>query len=440
MTESSPKNINYIFNYGTSEFVSEVFEAGDVEFKGQSGRKQFRGCKFLGDISLSVNSTHLRFRGCTFLGKVTIVTTGGLDFEECSSMFVDLDGGSVIYNKGFFSQGIIKCSSTNRISNVKNIEYIDIRPTSSCRVNIFDVTCEKFVCLSKSQAQIEIKSSVFGWLHFNSTQANSLTLKDVNASIELNAIRIKSLIIDFCQIISVNISNYVSGDNNHLTVLNSKIHDSLTIYRSNLGKAELTGVDLLGCKLNIEWSNIVNMELNNIQWPEDKLLFPNYTKRKSRREEKNIEKFSVQRESYRQLKSVSKKNNNNIDALGFYANEMKVYYPYARKKKSENKFDRFLLWVNKVVSNFGQSYLRPLLLLFLINLIAYICYIVFKGTWSWSVNDFERGLGKFVEMLNPIRKPYAGNGFLMFFDFCSRALNGFFIYHFVKASRKFGKI
>lgn len=214
------------------------------------------------------------------------------------------------------------------------------------------------------------------------------------------------------------------------------------IENSNLNQVLFLGVDFTNAKLNLSKSLISEATYSNIQWPKNKLLSPDLTRTKVAGLKKNVAKLiqlNEQREVYRQLKSISIKNNNTIDALGFYKNEMRVYYPYAVVKKSEGWWDRFLIWLNRSVSNFGQSFTRPLVWLFGLQYLFY--QMIIGWEFYFDSTSVVQGLSKYFFLLNPVHKfPEYYEGLDYVTDFFMRVLSGFFIYHFIKASRKFGKV
>ena len=102
--------------------------------------------------------------------------------------------------------------------------------------------------------------------------------------------------------------------------------------------------------------------------------------------------------------------------------------------------DRILVFLNRWVSDFGQSWLLPLLWLLIFHFILFMS--IFEWQFSLELTDFKRGLGEYFQLLNPVHKTpeYINSGMGLFTEFWMRVLGGFFIYHFIRATRKFAKI
>ncbi len=101
-------------------------------------------------------------------------------------------------------------------------------------------------------------------------------------------------------------------------------------------------------------------------------------------------------------------------------------------------YDTALIFINRFVSDFGQNWLMPLFWLFFFHTILYFSIIGFDFTFSWEY--FNSGGGQFFELLNPVHKtPDYIKNFNIGLELLLRVLDSFFIYHFIKASRKFGK-
>lgn len=145
------------------------------------------------------------------------------------------------------------------------------------------------------------------------------------------------------------------------------------------------------------------------------------------------------KDTYRQLKIASQKNGNNIDALVFHANEMRTYWKEIRITGGIPAQDRFLVFLNRWTSNFGQSWVLPLLWLLIFNGLYYVLTI--RPEFSLCISDWGNGFLEMITFINPLKSMGAQltakeNGKL----FLLTILNAYLIYHFIKATRKFGKV
>lgn len=153
----------------------------------------------------------------------------------------------------------------------------------------------------------------------------------------------------------------------------------------------------------------------------------------------DIVSLRYQKDTYRQLKKASLTNNNLIDALQFHANEMQSYWREIRLIGGDNFWDTILIFLNRWSSNFGQSWILPLVWLFLFHSLFFLFVMSYFFGNSFSGN-FE--FGQFWVLLNPLHKTpdYINTGSGLFTEFLMRIFNSYFIYHFVKATRKFGRL
>lgn len=154
----------------------------------------------------------------------------------------------------------------------------------------------------------------------------------------------------------------------------------------------------------------------------------------------DIVELRTHKDTYRQLKKASWANKNTIDALQFHANEMQTYWKEVRIIGGINTPDRILIFLNRWVSNFGQSWHMPLIWLFSVHFILLMS--LYKWQFTLDLGNIEMGIGNFFYLMNPAHKSldFISTGFGQFTEFFMRVFAGFFIFHFIKATRKFGRI
>jgi hypothetical protein len=159
---------------------------------------------------------------------------------------------------------------------------------------------------------------------------------------------------------------------------------------------------------------------------------------------------SAQRELFRQLK---------IEALNFRAKEMIYYKKELANTSKWYSNNRLILW-SSLSNNFGQSWIKAVLLLFLCVLIFYIPISFYSlpdiDFWTWDLSGagFSRvfrgmvwdQLGLFPQLFLPIHsldKYLAPNqhppGILYFFDVLCKIFTSYFIFQTISAFRKYVK-
>lgn len=270
--------------------------------------------------------------------------------------------------------------------------------------------------------------------------------------------------IKFCQIGILNLQEYASRGG----LLRFRGVDFLKeahMEDSELRDVQFNDVSFLNSSLFFDRSFISEAIFSNITWTKKHLVFPDYAVRDRKLSWKSLLKnlkevltlsysrvitdqehsiLKIQREIYRQLKNVSLANHNTVDALAFYKNEMNVYWldiKFHPKKSMTglNGRDRLLIGLNKYVSNFGQSWFLPLVWITITTVIYY--FIVEQPTLSYYPKDIGNGILEVLYYVNPVRRIDADlTKSAQGLDVLFRVLNAYFIYHFIKASRKFGKV
>jgi hypothetical protein len=165
-------------------------------------------------------------------------------------------------------------------------------------------------------------------------------------------------------------------------------------------------------------------------------------------------------EIYRQLKTVSLNNSNKVDAKKFLKNEMRIYHQLIilqRKSTSiKNIFaylslsiDSLMLGINKYVTDYGESIIRPTSSLILIGFLFFWYWMKPLGIQfelniekiDWMTTKLAYGY--FFNFLNPVHAYNISNingcsvNLFGISDFLMRLISGFLIYHIVRSTRKF---
>ncbi|MCJ8288450.1 MAG: hypothetical protein HRT58_00345 [Crocinitomicaceae bacterium] len=202
-------------------------------------------------------------------------------------------------------------------------------------------------------------------------------------------------------------------------------------------------------------SDVSSFDLNNLGWENGKKLkgseefktIPLFYRLRKKRLERQVRDFEAddivelrdQKDTYRQFKKASLANKNNIDALQFHANEMQTYWKEVRITGNISIPDRILIFLDRWVSNFGQNWVLPLLWISIVTGVYY--FMVDRPKLSYYPSDWLNGFLEALYYVNPVRKIDAEAARVtQGLDVLFRIFNAYFIYHFIKASRKFGKV
>ncbi|ADY73714.1 hypothetical protein Dester_1077 [Desulfurobacterium thermolithotrophum DSM 11699] len=117
-------------------------------------------------------------------------------------------------------------------------------------------------------------------------------------------------------------------------------------------------------QIKIENSSLTETEFINVDWGgiSEKRICPKLF-------EGSPEEVEKARDVYRQLKLALDNQKDHINANEFYSLEMKAYERVLQEKPWRTHFQKKLVFsIHKFASNFGQSWLRPLILLILLTI------------------------------------------------------------------------
>ncbi len=157
--------------------------------------------------------------------------------------------------------------------------------------------------------------------------------------------------------------------------------------------------------------------------------------------------LSNKRETYKQIKYALSKQGDYINEQLFHGFEMNIYNR-TLKFRPKNIFTKGILYLSHYASNYGQSMVRPIIFLFLLNgplflLLVYLLYfpnvyIVSPENSSW--NGFGNALAAFIKFNNPLRKNEDDlKSWALIIDYMMRIIASYTIYNIIRASRRFIK-
>lgn len=235
-----------------------------------------------------------------------------------------------------------------------------------------------------------------------------------------------------------------------------KITSSLLIESSTIEKVKFHNVDLSKASIRFLNSSLAGSDLINVQWPNEYNLYEYSNDLKDKSYEQKLTTLWPLKESYRQLKVLSLDQHNKIDALAFQKHELKIYWRIVHIKTFNNNLRGFgnwlILFTNWIFSDFGQSIRRPIGWLLLFHALfmygIFECYdlgIVLEcDPIQWDLEATQTGVGLFLNLLSPVHSSEIKNQFMSesksilgTLDFFMRISSGYFIYYFIRATRKY---
>lgn len=408
----------------------------------------YEDCIFL-KIFTSLNYTHKKkvsFKHCYFLEGILL--DGSIASEEI--YFINCK----IY-KDFFAvaQEIKKISilSSNihkLIISDANIDIIGIggmRESYIKEISIISSCIKRFHVMNSKVEKISISSLAEKTEIFN-CQINSILFHDVR--------NISNVRLTTCQALTI------KGKNSHFGIKNS-----------NLGKAEFFQVDfssfdevniidsiLFECLfINATWSNNIKSfysdQMDN--YKKDRILSKNLLKKiKSKLFKSKIyyretkEQLKNKREVYKQIKFALSKQGDFVNEQMFHGLEMDTYYKILSWKKYRNISTKFILKLSSLTSNYGQSLLRPMLTLVIVNILLFSWFNYFDGSYFVPLSEIKYSdinntilqfIQYFLQHLNPLHKIDASSRLGMFIDILNKIVMAYVIYNIIRATRRFIK-
>lgn len=400
---------------------------------------KFIACHFGFDISFSqiklLNNNSLEIEVSSNLSAVGIANTEDLDIIiTATNNMVEIGG---VYFHSFKNVNLT-------IQNIRVIQFSAIGKTFLNKLSIIESNIDR------------IDSSVaFYDLEISSSPGTKTTINTFEFPINLTA----DIDISNCEITDLKI-NSLNQKHQNFKLQNVIIKETFELTNSTLNRGffnivqfkntakfndslltdiNFNQVDFKNTKVDFENTFLGNCTFTNIRWPKNHELYS--------QQDVNIprDKLLTQQEVYRQLKLNMKNSGNSIDSLAFYQKEMETYWMYIRKNKSINWQNRFLISLNKHVNNFGQDWVRPTILLFIIHFFLFLFMINTGYTNIKFVLPLDAefgatitGLKEYLRLLFPLHSTDNKlNSDILFIDTLIRINSGFFIYFIFGAGRKY---
>lgn len=117
---------------------------------------------------------------------------------------------------------------------------------------------------------------------------------------------------------------------------------------------------------------------------------------------------NTNRETFRIIKDSFDKSGNHIEANNYFIQEMKAYKQEMKNdyKIKFGKHQKFIIYANEEISSFGQSYIKPLIILFLSSIIYWSIKTIHKIVFIKGKFDLIFPLNKFSDFLNDLAKNF----------------------------------
>lgn len=446
--------------------VGQTIDDASYHSNGFIRNVEFENCRFINVFDLALNASIVSFKNCVFdetvvLGKIKIQGNSTLIFENCTMQHSFQIDGAITINilnttcekrLSISKGGYVNLNIERGIDSKSEINELFVGSNNVATDAEFkNLICQKIEFSQNVAAKTRLWGGVYGKVLLNDVR-NIKNLQIFGDESQLKNIIIDdlemayynldgSVLIKDADIKNWNISPFNLGDGK-LRLQNVVFSGKVIATDSNLSNVIFNDIDFSRAEVYFDWSYLTETKFSNVIWPKGFLM---RSVIQENTESNRLMRIRSLTEVYRQLKKQAISDSNNINALHFYRNEMASYWERVKIDKSETKWNRFLIRVDKIVSDFGQSYTRPLSILLVFTLSCFIGIWCFEYFFHGNSGDWDSTLGngvvEYLRGLNPISKvPDYWHFAAKIIAYLMKVLNGFFIYHFIKATRKFGKI
>jgi len=324
-----PDNHTFWYKGESPEFKNEI-RFDESQFLDQSN---FYFIKF-GNTAI--------FNSCSFIQDALFELCefhGNTYFTESKFSAEASFGGSLFVGDAFF----------NKIELKKKINFQGASFRETFELKTAGITQED-VSLILDEARIHKNCTI----DLAGKKIKELSLKSLKLQKD-SSLEIKNL---KCDLLLVENINNIAQD---FVIFNTEINTTLTILNSILNKLRIINCNFSNAEIHIQDSSLTEVEFINIDWGKI---------RKDR-----ISPFLFKKEPdkardvYRQLKLALDNQKDHINANEFYALEMKAYKEVLKSKSFGSFYqEKIVFYLHDFTSNFGQDWLKPILLLILLTM------------------------------------------------------------------------
>lgn len=180
-------------------------------------------------------------------------------------------------------------------------------------------------------------------------------------------------------------------------------------------------------------NDVVDISFKNVKWP-------------TRIYNSRLLGSSHARRIYREFKVMAIEQKNIIDKLIFEQMELNAYLQELRSVKTK-RGERFILWTNKVFSNYGNAWIKPAVWLLIITSFWFFIIVLCLNDFDIKVSTdvFIDNWAKIFFLINPAHKPdfifsnIEDSQVALFTDFFSRITSSYLIFLVIRGVRKFSR-
>ncbi|MEO9967465.1 MAG: hypothetical protein ABJF11_16825 [Reichenbachiella sp.] len=451
--------------------ISNIQFESQVEIRNGYDIK-FVDCVFNNGIILSVGiNADVMFDSCFLLGEINFSGHQQknlvVKFHECKSDVMKLKlaikfANVQIIHSEFSEVECIEKSTSLLIDNCeidkvevdseshKNLKILDSKVTS-LRVTESENAIVELICSEVSEV---FMSSFFSLFEILSSKVDNIHLKLIRKKSVLRLSgksEIGLLHLSNCNGIHVDMKYaYI----NELKL--DEIHGASDLSIRNIKKLEYLELNSVSVPVRLSHLMLKKLAISNTEFQKINLSHIHWSNRfellSARAHSNEMEKYLDLVETSRELKQYFTKKQNEFYAETFRISELRSHFYYLKSLIVSRHFNflQFVDWLvlgtNKWFSNFGTNPLLSISYLLGFHFLLFLPLLILFNPnlgYSFCLNPFDENcsIAFSLNLLNPIHSlsDIDGNKVYSVVDFFMRLSSGYFIYYFLRGTRKFGR-
>lgn len=398
---------------------------------------------FLSDVTFtSEYKIDIVFKNCYFQRSISF---GNCKFQKpfqllnCSIAESIINTGCPTFTGGLFLSGInankIEINKGSYGNSFWNIDSLELLVMDGGEFNILDIKVAKSI-----RNIVFLSNSLKGEIFIKGEDSNIRTF-NLKGTSKTMALSLNNLTIEY-----LGVYDYRNEGGLRLSNIKAQNPESkITIANSYLGKAEFNSINFRDFKsVILDSTHLVDCSFNNIQWS-DNVEGATPLNQQDKKVDQISNYNSKSRETFRQLKYAMSKQGDIINEQKFHSKEMGMYFELLNWK--ENFWTKLIIYLSHLTSDFGQSFWRPLVFIFVFHTLFFLPLLFgFFPEFRISITEFSfpafwKGLNTYLFLMNPLRKPdqetfYGG---WICIDVLMRISSSYMIYNMIRATRRFIK-
>lgn len=459
-----------VFFFGNCRFQKlTISNDSNINFKQVSLHFFFCQIKEIEIASLETTNISIHFGSCIIDGSINSEKLKNVEFNNCivPSLFLQNQNSITISytEENIFARywiSLLKPTDIDSIDKLLDLNQsyrIYNSKTIRCRFNhnqtndigIYrhkyskDTDWEIRYHLSPEQKK---KLNINISIDFSNGEDEQLRIEDcILNSLSLTGSANGKISIENTEINNLFIRNFRSKSDTLLYNISPYSTESkIEVHKSNMDNSWFDNIDFNGYQiLSFYRTRFAKASFTSCNFPKDNLSFEKFKTLENIHypDKKPQNYYKDQYETFLQLKKSLENSGNYYEAQKLSS----ISKESLRKIYKLSKWDKFILWTNAKSNNHGLSIKRPLLGLFGFSFLFYILYLLsigrifnFNHEIDWTLVGHYFSFMDLTHRKDFLVSKEEYTFWTLSIDFANKLIVGFFLYQFIAAFRKYGKI